>query len=198
LLRLHVGPRFGAQRLNAITRDSVRQFLTELTKATRIVDEDTREFAPRFSRNTLRLIVTALRTVLNAAIEDGILESNPAARIGRFVKSEKATHKASAMSQSEVESFLRAVQNVCPDWYPFFLTAVRAGLRRGELLALRWGDIQFGASDDDSNRYVLVQRNYSLGKFTTPKNGKSRRVDLSRQLRKSYWSCATSDCSTLT
>jgi len=76
------------------------------------------------------------------------------------------------------------VQDVCPDWYPFFLTAVRAGLRRGELIALRWGDIQFGSSDDDSNRYVLVQRNYSLGKFTTPKNGKSRRVDLSRQLRK--------------
>jgi len=29
-----------------------------------------------------------------------------------------------------------------------------------------------------------VQRNFSLGDFTTPKNGKSRRVDLSRQLRK--------------
>jgi len=184
LLRLHVTPRFGGQRLTAITRDSVRQFLADLTKATRIVDEETREVAPRFSRNTLRLILTALRTVLNAAIEDGILESNPAARIGRFVKSEKGTHKASAMSQTEVELFLTAVQDVCPEWRPFFLTAVRAGLRRGELIALRWGDIQFGQSADDSNRYVLVQRNYSLGKFTTPKNGKSRRVDLSRQLRK--------------
>ncbi len=106
LLRLHVTPRFGGHRLTAITRDSVRQFLADLTKATRIVDEETREVAPRFSRNTLRLILTALRTVLNAAIEDGILESNPAARIGRFVKSEKGTHKASAMSQTEVECSL--------------------------------------------------------------------------------------------
>jgi integrase len=183
LLRVHVTPRFGDFRLNAIARDSVREFLTELSKATRVADPETGNLAPRFSRNTLRLIITALRTVLNAAIEDGIIESNPAARIGRFVKSEKDTHKASAMSQSEVDSFLSAVKDVCPGWHPFFLTAVRAGLRRGELLALRWGDIQFGASADDSNRYILVQRNYSLGKFTTPKSGKSRRVDLSRQLR---------------
>ena len=51
------------------------------------------------------------------------------------------------------------------------------------MIALKWGDIQFGANDTDSNRFILVQRNYSLGEFTTPKSKKSRRVDLSRQLR---------------
>jgi integrase len=48
---------------------------------------------------------------------------------------------------------------------------------------LKWGDIQFGAGEDDANRYILVQRNYVNGRFTTPKSNKSRRVDLSRQLR---------------
>ena len=183
LLRLHVKPRFGNMKLTDISRDAVRQFLGELAKETRVVDRKTEQVAPKYARNTLRLIATALRTVLNAAVEDGILESNPASRIGRFVKSEKGTHQASAMTADEAKRFLDGVQAICPDWHPFFLTALRAGLRRGELIALRWGDIQFGASDEDSNRYILVQRNYSLGRFTTPKNGKSRRVDLSRQLR---------------
>jgi integrase len=57
-------------------------------------------------------------------------------------------------------------------------------LRRGELVALQWGDIQFGASEGDSNRYILVQHNYVNRQFTTPKSKKSRRVDLSRQLRR--------------
>jgi integrase len=74
------------------------------------------------------------------------------------------------MTRREAESFLAAVQGVCPDWYPFFLAALRAGLRRGELIALKWGDIQFGDGERDSNRYIRVQRNYSLGVFTAPKN----------------------------
>ena len=60
---------------------------------------------------------------------------------------------------------------------------MRAGLRRGELVALTWGDIQFGQNEDDVNRYILVQRNYVHGQFTSTKSKKYRRVDLSRQLR---------------
>lgn len=66
------------------------------------------------------------------------------------------------------------------------LTAVWAGLRRGELVALKWGDIQFGENASDPNRYILVQRNYDhrwSRKFSTPKSKKARRVDLSRHLR---------------
>jgi integrase len=72
---------------------------------------------------------------------------------------------------------------VSPDYYPLFLTALRAGLRRGELVALEFGDIQFGNNDEDPNRYILVRHNYVNREFTTPKSKKSRRVDLSRQLR---------------
>jgi len=50
-------------------------------------------------------------------------------------------------------------------------------------VALRWGDIHFGASASDTNRYILVQRNYVYGRFTTTKSKKARRVDMSKQLR---------------
>ena len=76
--------------------------------------------------------------------------------------------KATALSRTEAEQFLSSAKEVCPAFYPLFLTALRAGLRRGELIALHWGDIQFGATDQDSNRYVLVQRNWVNGSFTSP------------------------------
>ncbi len=80
--------------------------------------------------------------------------------------------------------FLAAANDVCEEYYPLFLTALRAGLRRGELVALQWGDIQFGRDDDDTNRFIVVQHNYVCREHTTTKSKKSRRVDLSRELRR--------------
>lgn len=79
------------------------------------------------------------------------------------------------MRRAEAGSFLDAACEFHPEFYPLFLMAIRAGLRKGELLAVKWGDIQFGANEDDPNWYILVQRNYVHRKFTTPKSKKSRR-----------------------
>ena len=58
------------------------------------------------------------------------------------------------------------------------------GSRRGELVAFQWGDIQFGTDENDSNRFILVRHNYVRREHTTTKSKKSRRVDVSRELRK--------------
>jgi integrase len=53
-----------------------------------------------------------------------------------------------------------------------FLTAAFTGLRRGELLALRWRDVDFtGAA-------IRVRASYAEGQVTTPKSGKVRSVPL--------------------
>jgi hypothetical protein len=105
-------------------------------------------------------------------------------RLGRFLQSDKATHKAQAMTREEAQTFLEAAKQFYPEFHPLFLMALPAGLRKGEPLAVRWGDMQFGTSDNDPNRYIFVQRNYEHGRFTTPKSKKSRRVDMSRELRR--------------
>jgi integrase len=62
--------------------------------------------------------------------------------------------------------------------------ALRAGLRRGELVAVQWGDIQFGKDEQDANRFIVVEHNYVRRQHTTTKSKKSRRVDMSRELRR--------------
>ena len=52
------------------------------------------------------------------------------------------------------------------------LTAAFTGLRMGELLALRWRDVDFAASA------VRVRASYYAGYLTTPKSGKVRTVPL--------------------
>jgi integrase len=171
-LRLYVLPTFGRCRLDEIRRDAVKRWITDLT---------TRGLA----RNTVRLAVASIRSVLNIAIEDGLINSNPAQRLGRLIKAEKPERQATALTYDEVTCLLDATKRFCPKHYPFLLTALRAGLREGELVALKWGDVQFGGGADDANRYVLVQRAYDsrTRKFLTTKSKKPRRVDMSKELR---------------
>ena len=72
-------------------------------------------------------------------MEDHFLDSNPASRVGKFARREPREQEAAAMTRAEAEGFLLAVQDVYPDWYLFLLTALRAGLWGGELIALRFG-----------------------------------------------------------
>jgi integrase len=172
VLEQYLRPRLGKKVLNEIRRDDIKALINHL------ISKD-------LSRNTIRNALCVIRGLFNYAIEEGQVESNPAARLGRFTRSAKtADSKSIALTTLEVQQFLKAAQEICPDYSPLFLMAVRAGLRRGELVAVQWGDIQLGCDDRDSNRFILVQHNYVRREHTTTKSKKSRRVDLSRELRK--------------
>jgi len=169
--RLYIFPEFGDLRLNAVRRDHVKRFVASICEK-------------GLAKNTIRLAIASLRPLFNAAIEDGIIQANPATRLGRFVQTEKPERRASALTREETEAFLKASLEHRPRFYPLFLTALRAGLRLGELLALTWSDINFGQDEADSNRFITVRRRYYRGIFSIPKGNRSRRVDMSRELRR--------------
>lgn len=172
VVRNYLRPRFATKPLDEIKRDQIKSMIAEMIEA-------------GLSRSTIKNALSVLRGILNQAIEDGIVESNPAARLGRFTRTAKTTEKKGvSLTPEEVEAFLAAAKELCPEYYPLFLTAVRGGLRRGELVAVQIGDVQFGADENDRNRYIFVQHNYVLRKHTTTKSKKSRRVDMSRELRR--------------
>ena len=172
VLEQYLRPRFGKKALNEIRRDDIKALINHL------ISED-------LSRNTIRNALCVIRSLFNYAIEEGFVEFNPAARLGRFTRSAKTPEtKGIALTTMEVQQFLKAAQEIFPDYHPLLMMAVRAGLRRGELVALQWGDVQLGGDDNDSARFILVQHNYVHHEHTTTKSKKSRRVDLSRELRR--------------
>jgi integrase len=63
-------------------------------------------------------------------------------------------------------------------YYPFFLTMLRTGLRLGEIIALKPGDLDFNGG------FMEVRRNCVRCLIGTPKSGKVRRVDMSAGLKK--------------
>lgn len=116
--------------------------------------------------------------MFNHAIEDGHLERNPCFRILRTTRKEKGEQqqKVDFLTREELSSLLNTCREHFSAWYPFVLLLARTGLRIGEAVALQWEDIDFQSC------FLTVQRNYVDGIITTPKSGKSRRVDMPLQL----------------
>jgi len=170
ILRLYLLPQFGPSPLERIGRDDIKQFFAALAEK-------------GLAANTLKNALIVLRVILNCAIEDGFIQVNPANKMARFLPADRDKFEAVALTREEAEAFLDAMKVLYPDRYSLFLAILRTGMRWGEVVALRWGDIQFGTSEADSNRFIWVRRNWVHGKFTTPKSKKARRIDLSRQLR---------------
>jgi integrase len=172
VIEQYLRPRFGSRSLDQIKRDDIKAMINELV-------------ARELSRNTVRNALCVIRGIFNEAIEAGIVEVNPAARLGRFTRTAKTAEvKGISLTPAEAAQFLQAALEICPEYHPLFLMALRAGLRRGELVAVQWGDIQFGKDEADENRFIVVQHNYVRREHTTTKSKKSRRVDLSRELRR--------------
>ena len=149
--------------IREITRDDVKNLCFDMKQK-------------GLSPGVVKLWGTILGRIFNAAIEDGLLIGNPAIRLGKIVKVPSRKGRVDFLNQDESRNLLDTVQEHFPRWFPFFLTALRTGVRVGELIALQWEDI------DWNGKFVEVQRAISRGVVGTPKNGKPRRIDMSDRL----------------
>lgn len=93
--------------------------------------------------------------------------------------------EANPFTSDELAHYLSTMQTHYPQYYAYFLCLARTGMRGREALSLVWDDIQFGHGAADPYRFIHVHRTYDPvhHTFNTPKNGRSRRVDMSQELR---------------
>lgn len=165
-LRLHLTPTFGQKRLDAITRQDIRDLIAAKREA-------------GLAWNSVRNFICPLREMLNHAVDDGVLTVSPATRLGTLNKKPaERSQDINPLTREELRLYLDTAREHFPYYYPFVLTLARTGVRLGEALALQWDDI------DWHGRFIEVRHAYchTSRKVLTPKNGKTRRVDMSRQL----------------
>jgi integrase len=126
------------------------------------------------------LIWSTLRTLFHDAIDDEIIASNPASRMGRRFKlvtpPRVQGERIKAMTREQLTKFLAVAAETERRSFPFWLTMARIGMRIGEALALQWADVDWTA------RTIRVERGFSHDRLETPKNGSGRTVDMSAQL----------------
>jgi len=163
ILDTHILTFFGKKQIVDINRMAIKSFLMKKIKA-------------GYSPSTVSHMKSCISGVLNIAVDNGDLDSNPAHRLGKFYKKENVPDKINPYSKQELSSLLKGFKKYLPDHYPLMLTLARTGMRVGEAFALQWDDIDF------PKRLIKVQRTLYRSKIGTPKNGKNRLVDMSKQL----------------
>jgi integrase len=89
-----------------------------------------------YSPSTIKKAVNIIKNSLEYAIDIEILSKNVAKK-ATLPKEEK--NEMQAWNEEEVNKFLKVAKN--DRMYPLFYLALMSGLRQGELLGLRWKDI---------------------------------------------------------
>ncbi len=164
--RLHLKPTFGEKQLDQITRQNLRDLIATKREA-------------GLAWNSVRNLICPLREMFNHAVDDGVLAASPATRLGKLNKKPAERRQdTNPFTREELRLYLDTARDHFPHAYPFFLTLARTGLRLGETLALQWDAIDWhGGFLEVRHAYCHTSR-----RLQTPKNGKTRRVDMSRQL----------------
>jgi integrase len=135
-----------------------------------------------WSLNSVRQAVRLVQRALDNAVTAGLLEENPFAglklptrRRGDEHKIEEEEEQARTFTPAQVAALLAEVQrtNAYHGLYLLYVLAIRLGLRRGELLGLRWKDIDFAARVLRVRQQVIRLDNAYM--VTQPKTQSARR-----------------------
>lgn len=142
----HILPGLGDIPLSELTSEMVGEFLEERRRF-----GNHRPGSSGLGEETMRHIHRLLQQCLDQAIRDGLLTENPAKA---FHYRKSMTVKANIMTPLEMEDYLDAAERL--GYLPMFMLALTAGLRQGELIALKWSDL------DIESRTLTIAENRTV------------------------------------
>ena len=162
ILRRHILPRVGSLRLDEVTYHVVEDFKLHLVTAPRS------EKNPKpLHAKTVSLILHVLHRLLTVAKKRGLLSSVP-----EFEWIRIPLQEVDFLSFDEAPCLVAAARG---EWRSMIALALRTGLRRGELRALRWQDVDLEAGR------LVVRQNIVRSIVGSPKSGKPREIPLSAE-----------------
>jgi integrase len=148
----HIKPALGARRLSEMTPATCRDFVVKLRDTHR---KDRRKVSDgqamgKLAPLTVRNVAATLRAALDEAFDEGLLPANPMRSKAVQRELPRAEKRAGAnvvvhLPRADAERLLTCT--AVPDERRVrYLLALTAGLRDGEIAALRWSDVDLGSA----------------------------------------------------
>ena len=159
MVRRHLAPHFESKAIERIKPADVESYIAV-------------KFGEGLAVKTITNQLNFAHGVFQFALRRGWATSNPVALTER-PRSAPADPDIRFLTAEEFEALLRAValeETLGPTDHALYMAAAMTGLRQGELVALRWRDVDWTAG------VVRVRRNYSRGEWGTPKSRRSSRA----------------------
>ena len=132
----HIIPALGNLPLDKLTTGDVQQFYTCLKQDGRLLRREL--YGEGLSDQTVRGIHTTLHAALDKAVEEKLIFHNPA---DSCKLPPAKSREMKVLAPEEIQRLLiQAKEDGC---YELLLLELATGLRRGEILALQWDDLNF-------------------------------------------------------
>ncbi|MGF7046540.1 integrase [Paenibacillus sp. DS2015] len=166
MLKNHIIPYFGMRRISDVKPIQILNFLDELSR-----EGSRKDGKPGgLSSTTIRFIHRILKDIFERAVDWRIIKINPVSAVKRPKVQERVVD---VYSEHEVEIIFKALNKEPVHWRIMITLALTTGLRRGELLALEWKNVDFEECTID----VVQSLSYSYGQniIKEPKTKNSKR-----------------------
>ncbi len=157
ILRLHLGPMFDNRLLKEIDESLINRFVKG-------------QLNQGLKAKTVNNQLILLRTILGCAMDNGLIDKLPKIR-----KLRVAAERVEFLNDEEKKRLV-ASADFEPEWRAAILIALNCGLRLGELIALKWEDVDLIA------QRLWVSRSDWQGKVDIPKSGKARTIPLNKDV----------------
>lgn len=143
-------PQFGSLQPSDVTRPLVREFLTQMARRSPVMANRTRAL---------------ISNIANFAIRHELLSANPCSQLERIAPE---TSRERVLKDSEIRGFFDALSEESPLIQDYFELRFLTAQRGGELLQMRWSDVDF-----DQCTWTIPG--------TVAKNRRTHRLPLSKQ-----------------
>jgi integrase len=174
LYEQHIKPEIGNRKINGIKQYDIQKIISVMN--TKVIqeaeyDKDGYETKPEkigLSTWTMKHTRKVMNIALTKALDDKIIAENPVYKI-EIPKKQAKPQKT--LKTSELKTLFEYAKKTRWYWAMRFLLVT--GLRRGELLALRWSDIDY------DNKRVIVDESNSTSGIGDVKSAKEHYAPLS-------------------
>ena len=143
----HIIPELGKVPLNQLAQKDLQQFYARMKTSGWLIR--TEQFGKGLSDSMVRGLHAARRSALEKAVQEELIRTNPA--VGCKLPPKRGGEML-VLGREELQRFL--IQAQTEGYYELFLLDLCTGLRRGELLALQWDDLDFKSGTLTVNKRV--------------------------------------------
>lgn len=146
----HIKPYIGSIKLNKLTTLDLQRLYGKLLKSGRIVRPEMVKDNPGLSSKSVRNVHNIISAAMDKAKAEKLISRNPA---DDCVLPERQHIEMQTLAADELQAFFREAKK--SNLFEFYYTDLSTGLRRGEILGLKWTDIDFEEQTIRIRRQIL-------------------------------------------